>query len=250
MNSIHIEKFTDYETSINSICNIFHNHLVNQEKIILKPNLVNELPHPVTTPSDCCDALIIWLKKNTTAEIIIAEGSGSLNFSTMEIFAHHGYTKLSEKHGVSLIDLNECETVYLTDSECTFFPEFHMPRIIMEGYLISVPVLKAHSLAQVSGTLKNMMGCAQPVHCQADNHWKKSIFHKDMDRAITELNRYRTPDFTIIDATVGLAEHHLGGETCNPPVNKLIAGTDPLLVDRKAAELLGQNWKTIPYLTS
>ena len=246
---VHIEHFIDYETSINAICNSFHHELINQKKIILKPNLVNESSPPVTTSVNCCDAIVVWLKNNTQAEIIIAEGTGSLNYSTYEIFAKHGYETLSKKHNIQLVDLNVCETVLLTDSRCIFFPEFHMPKIVMESYLISVPVLKAHSLAIVSGTLKNMMGCAQPEYCQADNHWKKSIFHKDMQRSIYELNKYRTPDFTIMDATIGLAEHHLRGKTCSPPVNKLIASTDSVALDRKAAELLGRDWKTIAHMT-
>ena len=248
MDSVHLEHFTNYETSVAAVCKIFKTELIKQKKIIIKPNLVNETTPPVTTPVAICEAIVVWLKSNTQAEIIIAEGSGSLQYSTEKIFELHGYSALSEKYNISLVDLNECDSIHMTNSKCTFFPEFYMPEIVIESFLISVPVLKAHSLAIVSGTLKNMMGCAQPKYCQADNHWKKSIFHKDMHRAISELNAYRTPDFTIMDATIGLSEHHLGGATCNPPVNKLLAGINPLAIDRKAAELLGRDWNKIPHL--
>ncbi len=240
--------FTDYRSTIVNVCDKFSTELKQQKRIVIKPNLVNETPPPVTTPVKICESIVLWLREHAEAEVIIAEGSGSLDFSTMEIFKKLGYTELSEKYSIPLVDLNECETLQLADPACTFFPEFHMPCIIMESYLISVPVLKAHSLAQISGTMKNMMGCAQPEYCQADNHWKKSIFHKDMHRALTELNSYRTPDLTIMDATIGMPDHHLGGRTCNPPVNKIIAGKNSQAVDRKAAELLGKDWQMIPHL--
>ena len=51
-----------------------------------------------------------------------------------------------------------------------------------------------------------------------------------------------------MDASIGLADYHLGGRICDPPVNKLIAGFDPQKVDRKAAGLLGLDWRTIPHL--
>ncbi len=79
-------------------------------------------------------------------------------------------------------------------------------------------------------------------------HWKKSAFHQDIHRAIKDLNRYVSPDMTLVDARIGLAEYHLGGAQCDPPVNKLVAGYAPLPVDRKAAELLGMDWRNIPHL--
>jgi len=68
-------------------------------------------------------------------------------------------------------------------------------------------------------------------------------------QAIVDLNTYRRPDLTVMDATIGLADFHLGGRTCDPPVNKIVAGLDPVEVDRTAAELLGIDWGEIQHLT-
>ena len=78
--------------------------------------------------------------------------------------------------------------------------------------------------------------------------WKKSVFHNHMHRAIIDLNRYRRSDLSLIDASIGLADFHLGGRHCSPPVNKIVAGFDPVHVDRIGAELLGLDWKQIPHL--
>ena len=45
-----------------------------------------------------------------------------------------------------------------------------------------------------------------------------------------------------------MAEYHLGGAKCSPPVNKIVVGFDAKEVDRKAAELLGFDWRDIKHL--
>lgn len=47
-----------------------------------------------------------------------------------------------------------------------------------------------------------------------------------------------------------MAEFHLGGAHCNPPVKKIIAGYNPWQVDRKAADLLGVDWRRIGHVAA
>ena len=125
----------------------------------------------------------------------------------------------------------------------------YLPEIAMSHYLISVPVLKAHSFSEITGTLKNMIGLAPPKHYSGRfGTWKKAVFHHRMHQSIVDLNRYRTPDLSLMDATVGMPDYHLGGAHCDPPLGKLIAGFDPLQVDRRSAELLGLRWQRIAHL--
>ena len=222
--------------------------LAGEERIIVKPNLVNASAPPITTPVECTEALIHLIRQWSTAEIIIAEGCGAAEMETPEVFSALGYTHLAEQTGVGLLDLNTAETVRLENPECEIFPEFHLPRIALESYIISVPVLKAHSYSQVTGSMKNMMGFAPPSHYQQGGYWKKSAFHAHMHESITELNRYRSADLTVMDATVGMPEFHLGGAICDPPLGRILAGFDPKEVDRRGAELLGMNWEEIGHL--
>ena len=69
-----------------------------------------------------------------------------------------------------------------------------------------------------------------------------------MDEAIVELNRYRKPDLAIVDGSVGMKGHHLGGERCEPPVGKIVAGFDAAAVDAAGARLLGLNWRDVAHL--
>jgi len=217
--------------------------------VLIKPNLVTPSPHPVTTSPECCAALIAYIRSCSNAHIVIAEGSGDPDCDTWHVFDVLGYLKLSVTYGVELIDLNEVPLQRLQDEACMRFPEMYLPEVAFTHFVVSVPVLKVHSLAGMTGTLKNMVGLAPPeYYSHGSGGWKKSAFHRDIHRAIKGLNRYRTPDLTVMDASVGLAEFHLGGRRCEPPVGKVLAGLDPVQVDRQGAALLGLDWRSISHL--
>lgn len=223
--------------------------LLRGRRIIIKPNLVEPLLPPITTPVELVAELVDYLQdESAAAEIIIAEGSGAINHDTWHVFRFLGYSDLARRKKVKLLDLNEAELVVVTRPGCRRWPEMHLPRIVFDSYLISVPVLKAHSLAGVTLTMKNMMGLAPPAYYQEAGSWKKASFHEGIQDAILDLNRYRTPDFTVMDATVGMQEAHLWGPTCKPPPNKLLAGFDPVAIDACGAGLLKRNWSDIGHL--
>jgi uncharacterized protein (DUF362 family) len=96
--------------------------------------------------------------------------------------------------------------------------------------------------------MKNMMGCVPPAHYREGNSWGKSSFHRGIQEAVFDLNRYRTPDFTLLDATIGMAEAHLWGPHCEPPVGRLAAAYDPVAIDSYGAMLLNRDWRTIGHI--
>ncbi len=217
--------------------------------ILIKPNLVEVLPPPITTPPDIVSCLIDYIKTATSADIVIGEGTGSLEYDTWQPFRELGYTALADDRGVGLVDLNTEECIKLTDRRCRRWPVMHLPRIATESFLISVPVLKAHTLADVTLTLKNMMGLAPPRHYQQGGAWKKSAFHAGIHEAIADLNRYRHADFTLLDAREGMAEAHLFGPKCSPLPGIVAASFDPVALDSYGTALLGMKWKDIGHIS-
>lgn len=222
--------------------------LARQRRIVIKPNLVNASPPPVTLPVAFTEALVDAIRSATDAELVVAEGTGDRERDTEAIFRCHGYEELARRKGIPLVDLNEAALVRLENPACEVFPFFMMPEILLDSYVISAAVLKAHSLADVTLSMKNMIGCAPPRYYQQGGHWKKSAFHARMHEAIFDLNRYRLPDLAIIDGSVGLAQHHLGGPACDPPVKKIVAGFDPVAVDAAGAGLLGRDWRQVGHI--
>jgi len=243
--------FTTYEESIPEALDRIGAAAVlgTQSRILIKPNLINADPHPVTTPAACCEALIRYIRSVSQAGIVIAEGCGIPDMTTDEIFARLGYTELARRCEVSLVDLNTAPLREVSHPANRRYPAMMLPDIAFTHYLISVPVLKAHSLADITGTLKNMMGLLPPRHYgRRGGAWRKADFHDDLHQSIRELNACRTPDLSVMDASVGLSAFHLGGPCCDPPAAEIIAGGDPVAVDRRAAERLGRDWRRIPHL--
>ena len=76
----------------------------------------------------------------------------------------------------------------------SYYAEMHLPEILFDSFVISLAMLKAHSISDVTLAMKNMIGCAPPSHYQVGGHWKKSAFHRHMHESIFELNCYRAPD--------------------------------------------------------
>ncbi len=216
--------------------------------ILIKPNLVESLQPPITTPVMLVAELVRYLKDNCKAKILIGEGTGAFEYDTWKPFQDLGYVDMAKRFGVELIDLNESELIKLTNPRCRRWPKMYIPKVVMDSFLISVPVLKAHSLAGVTLTMKNMMGCVPPSHYRQGNSWKKSAFHYRVQEAVADLNRYRTPDFTVLDASVGMAEAHLWGALCDPPVNRIAACSDPVAIDIHGCQLLDVDWQTIGHV--
>ena len=221
--------------------------LASHRTVLIKPNLVEDLDPPITTHVDLVEALVDYILQHyPDIKIIVGEGTGALEYDTFYCFEQLGYTKLRDR--AQLLDLNIEPCRRLTNDRCSRWPEMYLPKLLFDCFLISVPVLKAHSLCRVTLTMKNMMGCAPPAHYQQGGAWGKSSFHLRLDEAVFDLNRYRTPDFTVIDAAVGMAKAHLWGPTCSPPVGKIVASYDPVAVDAHGTALLKKSWKDIGHI--
>ena len=249
--TVYTSLFTSWQESVPRLLDAtgLPDRLAAEKRIIIKPNLVEPLKPPITTPVELIAALVDFIHASLPhLEIIIGEGCGSSSKNTLQIFDTLGYSKLADRTGVTLLDLNEAPLVHMQDSKCGRWPEMYLPRIVFESFLISVPVLKAHSLAGVTLTMKNMMGLVPPAHYQQGGHWKKAAFHQNIQDAVFDLNRYRTPDFTLLDATIGMQEAHLWGPTCDPPPNRLAAGYDPVAMDSYGCSLLGIKWNSVGHL--
>ena len=251
MDKVSVVTFTNYKESVAKAFDRTDagTLLARQSKVLIKPNLVDDIPYPATTHAECVEAIIDYVRLAGDAEVIVAEGSGGPK-STSEIFSKLGYDKLAREKDVRLVDLNEEPLVRSEIPNCQIFREYYIPKIAMEYFIISVPVLKAHSFSTVTLSLKNMMGFAPPSHYQAGGGWKKSFFHRRIHESIIEMNMHRMPDLTLLDATVGMPDFHLGGRHCNPPVNKIVASFDALEADKTGARLLGFDWQLIDHLAN
>jgi uncharacterized protein (DUF362 family) len=202
----------------------------------------------VTLPVACVEAVVRCVRDCSAAEVPMGEGPGQGGLSGLAALRHHGYGALAERYAVTLVDLDASELELLADPACAVLPELWLPRVVRESFVISVPVLKAHSLPGVTLGMKNMMGCLPAAHYRRGGAWNKAAFHPRLGAAVFELNRYRKPDLALVDASLGLAAFHLGGPACDPPVHRILAGFDPVAVDAAGATLLGVDWHRVEHI--
>lgn len=239
-------KFVDYHVSIARALDLIGAgvRLPQQGLIIIKPNLTNSSPPPVTTSVAAVEAIYLYCKAHTKAQIAIGEGCGSGR--TPDVYAALGYTDLAGKYSLELIDFNEAETVLLKHNAALQLKQFHMPRIAQQAFIISLPVLKDHSFTKTTIAMKNVFGLA-PGRFYASG-WNKSKLHRpSTDKSVVDLCRYKKPDLSIVDASVALTGMHLSGK--KKKIGLILAGFDPVAVDTIGSELLGHNPRRLPYLT-
>ncbi len=108
-------------------------------------------------------------------------------------------------------------------------------------YLINMPVLKGgHCQTKITCALKNMKGCIPDS--------EKRRFHTlGLHRPIAALNWAVRSDLVIVDGLIGDLDFEEGG---NPvQMDRVLVGSDPVLVDSYVAALLGYEPEDIPYIT-
>jgi len=237
--------FTDYDGSVAKALDAIGagERLPREGLIIIKPNLTNGSPPPVTTPVAAAEAVYKYCRARTRAEIAIGEGTGS--GVTQDNFQANGYVDLARRCGLRLIDFNTEPAKELTRPDALQLKSFHVPVVAQGAFIISLPVLKDHSMVTATIAMKNMFGLAPAPHYRGS--WNKSKLHSpSTHRSIVDICLYRRPDLCVVDASMALTGMHLAGTPRK--LGLVLAGFDPVAVDAVGAGLLGHDPAKIEYL--
>jgi len=238
-------RFTDYPVSVAAALDAIgaSDRLPDDRLIIIKPNLTNADPPPVTTPVAAAEAVLDYCQAHTSAEVAIGEGCGS--GVTADAFAANGYTDLAERRGLRLIDFNEEPAVALTRDDALTLKTFYLPDVAREAFIISLPILKDHSFTGTTVAMKNMFGLAPAPFYEGS--WNKSKLHSpSTDKSTVDICLYRAPDLCVVDAVVALTGMHLAGTPKR--LDTILASTDPVAVDAVASRMLGHDPRDLEYL--
>ena len=239
-------RFTDYPTSVAKALDAIAagERLPKDGLIIIKPNLVNDSPPPVTTPVAAAEAVYRYCRGHTDAEIVIGEGCGQGR--TTDLFKKHGYAALAARTGMQLIDFNAAPDERLVRDDALQLGELYLPMIVRDAFIISLPVLKDHSMTVTTLAMKNMFGLAPAKRYRGA--WNKSKLHSpSTHRSVVDVCLYKPPGLCVIDASVGLKGAHLFGDPI--ACGLILASFDPVAVDAMGSRLLGHDPKRIEYLS-
>ncbi|MDI6654670.1 MAG: DUF362 domain-containing protein, partial [Candidatus Hydrothermarchaeota archaeon] len=138
-----------------------------------------------------------------------------------------------------LVDLNTDEYVMRRTKKAFVLKEFEFPLTLKNSFLISVPVLKKHSITKVTLSLKNMLGATVGKD--------KGRFHRlGINECIVDINLYKCPDLVIIDGIKGCIGGELGGRTKS--FKLMIFSKDTLAADCVGARILDYNPSEVRHL--
>ncbi|MHC4694099.1 MAG: DUF362 domain-containing protein [Planctomycetota bacterium] len=168
-------KFIDYETSISKALDLINaaGKLPQTGLVIIKPNITNTNPPPVTTNFKAAEAVYKYCKLHSNATIAIGEGCG--DGITIDTYRANGYTELAEKYGIRLIDFNEEKAIELKRKDTLQLKQLYIPEIVKDAFIISLPVLKDHCFTTTTVAMKNMFGIAPAPYYRGS--WNKSKLH-------------------------------------------------------------------------
>lgn len=213
------------------------------KRILLKPNIVKPAPPPVTTDFRVVKGVVSALRKAGYDDIVIAEGSGTGN--TLENFEALGYCDIEAE----LMDLDGQPFSAVNVNDFEVWESIFLPEILRDCHIVSIPVLKDHTMLGVTIGLKNMVGVLPAAKYSGYWTYKKSQIHRDRPHGcVSDIIRVAPPDWTIVDATVGMRGSHISGSPMAPPANMVFGSCDSLKADKYGASILGHDWKDIEYL--
>jgi uncharacterized protein (DUF362 family) len=150
--------------------------------------------------------------KNSGIESAVKEAGGKIAPAHTEGY----YQEVSIPNGKSLTKAKEHELILSSD------------------VFINVPVLKCHSGARLTITMKNLMG----------NVWDRSVWHRsDLHQCIADYAAYRRPTLNIVDAYNVMKQNGPRGVSVEDVVmmKSLLISTDMVAIDAASAKLFGIN---------
>jgi uncharacterized protein (DUF362 family) len=206
-------------------------------KIGIKPNLVCASPasQGATTHPEIVEGIIIYLHEKGFKNIRIIE-SAWVGDSTKRAFKVCGYEDISKKYNIPLVDLKDDSWVTIS---CKGLDLRVCKTVFDTDYLINVPLIKGHCQTGITCALKNLKGLIPDS--------EKRRFHTmGLHKPIALLNAIIKQDLIIADGICPDPYFEEGGRPAN--LNRILLGSDPVLMDCYAAQVLGYKPEDIKYI--
>ena len=205
--------------------------------IVIKPNLVvaKTASEGATTHPEIVEGIVAFLKDHGVRDIVVAEGAW-VGEGTQRAFERCGYTALAKRHGLKLVDTKKDKIVRKSIRNLSL----DICEIIDRAdFLINVPVLKGHCQTVLTCCLKNLKGCIPDGE-------KRRYHTLGLHGPIAALNTVIRPDLHVVDGICGDLSFEEGG---TPVVsNRILLGTDPVMLDSYGAMLMGHEPNEIDYI--
>jgi len=201
---------------------------IRGKTVLIKPNIVNRYPSPSNTNPLVIKNLIKILHEYGVSKIFVGDMSAIFALPTKNNAIKSGIWEAIREEDMTFVPFEEHGWVEVDIPDGRFVKKAIVSEFIFKvDRVINVPVIKTHSYANYTISLKNFIGAIHPQqrpYFIAPDFW---------DEVIAELNAAYTPHLNILDGTKIFIK---GG-----PTRGTIATPNLIIVtgDRIAADVVG-----------
>jgi len=204
--------------------------------VVLKPNLVEDLPGPVNTNPALIGAAARCFLRLGAKRVLIGEGPGHQRDTELVIHAA-GLENILGEPRIQFVDLNRDELIRVRlKANYSGLGELWLPRSVLASDLVvSMPKVKTHHWAGVTLSLKNMFGIVPGMKYG----WPKNLLHwAGIHESIVDICASVPIQFVIAD---GITAMEGNGPLHGSPreLGKLVLADDPVAADATCARLMG-----------
>lgn len=235
-----------------SACGQFPSNLAGQT-VVIKPNLVVPKPSSsgATTDPHVVQAIVDLAIAAGAAQILIVEAGLPGQPSN---WTPCGYASIFYKYSqVQLVDLRAGTYVLVRVPGGGYaYQAMYVPSQVLgpNVFFISVGKMKTHQDAVASLSMKNLVGLAsEPAYAQpvASLYPRHDLHLRGIDLSVMDLNLIRPINFAVIDGVWGMEGP---GPTAGTPVpaDVVLAGQNPVAVDRVALDVMELPQNAVTYL--
>jgi uncharacterized protein (DUF362 family) len=209
--------------------------------VFIKPNVCGGVvgKRGSYTSTEVIAGLIKLIKKKSS-RVIVGEADSEM-YDADRMLSETGIRKAAEDCGAEVVNLSKGEMVKKVVPDAYILKEFEISKVVAEAdKIISVPVAKAHSITDLTLSLKCMFGALPEKH--------KAKYHKlGIDMVITDIVKAFPPHLSVVDATIGMEGE--GPFKGNPvALNLIICGDNAVAADSVTASILGYKPAKIKHL--
>ncbi len=176
------------------------------DTVLIKPNLNTGDPPPASTDPEVVYEVIRMVKEKDPSRVIVGDRS-SFWSNTLSCMKQNGLYDVIQQAGAEVFPFEDDEWVSVRPADAANWKNgFKIPKIVEEAdHIISIPVLKTHSIATFSMAIKNWVGIISPKDRSIGLHLfnqKEPVF----GNMIAEIHLARKPSFIVTDCTKAFVE--------------------------------------------
>jgi uncharacterized protein (DUF362 family)/Pyruvate/2-oxoacid:ferredoxin oxidoreductase delta subunit len=209
-------------------------HKLKDKKVFIKPNLLGAFPaekHVTTSPE--LVRSVVRLIQEFGAQVMVGDNCGVGGYGLNQSVAKNSGI-LEASQGAYK---NVAQNTVSVKIDSRYVTSVVVSRDMLEAdVLISLPVMKTHSLTVVTGGVKNMFGIVAGggkgrLHAAAPSA-------EDFGRMLAQIYAIRPPDLTIMDAVTAMEGY---GPSAGKPkwVGKILASENAVALDAVVCRIMG-----------